>query len=92
MLDVTSIQQTTPNPASTVQGPNQTLGQDQFLALLIAQLKNQDPLSPVDNTQFIAQLAQFSQLAFNVFRHHVRGGLWHPCLTSRAGQATRARA
>jgi flagellar basal-body rod modification protein FlgD len=62
MLDVTSIQQTTPNPASTVKDPNQALGQDQFLALLIAQLKNQDPLNPVDNGQFIAQLAQFSQL------------------------------
>jgi flagellar basal-body rod modification protein FlgD len=62
MLDVTAIQQTSPNPASTVKGPNQALGQDQFLALLIAQLKNQDPLNPVDNGQFIAQLAQFSQL------------------------------
>jgi flagellar basal-body rod modification protein FlgD len=62
MVDVTAIQQTTPNPAATVKGPNQTLGQDQFLALLIAQLKNQDPLNPVDNTEFIAQLAQFSQL------------------------------
>jgi flagellar basal-body rod modification protein FlgD len=62
MVDVTSIQQTSPNPASTVKGPNQTLGQDQFLALLIAQLKNQDPLNPVDSAEFIAQLAQFSQL------------------------------
>ncbi len=62
MLDVTAIQQTSPNPASTVKGPNQALGQDQFLALLIAQLKNQDPLNPVDNGEFIAQLAQFSQL------------------------------
>lgn len=36
------------------------LGQDQFLQLLIAQLKNQDPLSPVDDTQFITQLAQLN--------------------------------
>jgi flagellar basal-body rod modification protein FlgD len=62
MVDLTAIQQTSPNPASTVKDPNQALGQDQFLALLIAQLKNQDPLNPVDNGQFITQLAQFSQL------------------------------
>jgi flagellar basal-body rod modification protein FlgD len=33
-----------------------------FLQLLVAQLKNQDPLSPADGTQFVAQLAQFSEL------------------------------
>jgi len=38
------------------------LGKDDFLRLLITQLQNQDPLSPVDNSQMIAQLAQFSSL------------------------------
>jgi flagellar basal-body rod modification protein FlgD len=33
-----------------------------FLQLLVTQLKNQDPASPVDGTQFVAQLAQFSEL------------------------------
>ena len=33
-----------------------------FLTLLVAQLKNQDPLSPTDSTQFVSELAQFSQL------------------------------
>jgi flagellar basal-body rod modification protein FlgD len=33
-----------------------------FLKLLVAQLKNQDPLNPQDGTQFVAQLAQFSSL------------------------------
>ncbi len=36
------------------------LGKDAFLQLMIAQLKNQDPLSPAKNEDFIAQLAQFS--------------------------------
>ena len=36
--------------------------QDQFLQLLVAQLQNQDPLSPTDSTTFISQLATFSQL------------------------------
>lgn len=38
------------------------LGKDEFLNLLVAQLNNQDPLSPQDNGAFIAQLAQFSQV------------------------------
>lgn len=33
-----------------------------FLQLLVSQLKNQDPLNPSDSTQFVTQLAQFSQL------------------------------
>jgi flagellar basal-body rod modification protein FlgD len=39
-----------------------TLGKDDFLNLLITQLQNQDPLSPMDSTEFSAQLAQFSSL------------------------------
>lgn len=38
------------------------LGQEQFLKLLIEQLKNQDPLNPMDSTDFTSQLAQFSSL------------------------------
>ena len=41
---------------------NSELGRDQFVTLLVAQLQNQDPLDPVTNEDFVAQLAQFSSL------------------------------
>jgi flagellar basal-body rod modification protein FlgD len=48
-------------PATTQVGTNANNAQmNQFLSLLTAQLKNQDPMSPTDPTQFVAQLAQFS--------------------------------
>jgi len=41
---------------------NKELGKDAFLQLLVTQLKNQNPLEPQDNGEFVAQLAQFSSL------------------------------
>ena len=50
----------TQSPVTKVSG--KTLGKEDFLNLLVTQMKNQDPLNPMDNSQFASQLAQFSSL------------------------------
>ena len=71
MITLAALGATHAQPASTSSPPNSppanssvnTLANEQtFLQLLVAQLKNQDPLQPQDATQFVAQLAQFSSL------------------------------
>jgi flagellar basal-body rod modification protein FlgD len=52
----TASQQTTSNSSMD------ELGMNQFLNLFIAQLKNQDPLNPMDSSDFTAQLAQYSSV------------------------------
>jgi flagellar basal-body rod modification protein FlgD len=42
---------------------NNTLNQDTFLKLLVAQLQNQDPMNPTDGTQFLTQTAQFTEVS-----------------------------
>ncbi len=55
------------NSSDPVFGATRTVGaqeldKDAFMQLLVAQMRNQDPLAPIDNQAFIAQLAQFSSL------------------------------
>lgn len=60
MIDFSAINSSS-TPSTPVTGPKE-LGQDEFLKLLVTQLKYQDPLKPLENQDFIAQTAQFSQL------------------------------
>jgi flagellar hook assembly protein FlgD len=51
-----------PTPSPAPAGADGLANEQTFLKLLVAQLKNQDPLSPQDGIQFVTQLAQFSGL------------------------------
>jgi flagellar basal-body rod modification protein FlgD len=50
------------NPVTGTNVPNSTLTQNDFLKLLVAQMSAQDPLNPQSNSDFAAQMAQFSAL------------------------------
>ena len=58
-ISPTSLSAATPTYATSASG---TLGKDDFLKLLVKQLQNQDPMNPLDSSQFATQLAQFSSV------------------------------
>ena len=51
-----------PTPQDTAPTKQNTIDQEDFIKLFLAQLQFQDPMEPVDNREFLAQLAQFSSL------------------------------
>jgi flagellar basal-body rod modification protein FlgD len=51
-----------PDPTASASLPMDQLGQDTFLKLMVAQLRNQDPMNPQDSAEFLAQTAQFTSL------------------------------
>lgn len=61
-MSVTATGSTTSTTQTTATQGKSTLGKNDFLQLMIAQMKYQDPLNPSDGTQYAAQLAQFSSL------------------------------
>lgn len=60
MSDIEGIIGNSSGSLQTVQ--TSTMGKDDFFKMMIAQLQHQDPLNPLDGTEFTAQLAQFSSL------------------------------
>lgn len=64
MSDIASLtgNATFSQPQSKSQSGTKTPDYDAFLLLLVTQLKNQDPTEPVDSTQYMSQLATFSQV------------------------------
>lgn len=57
--DIVGLNNTQPAVSNTSE---QELGKDEFLKLLVTQMQNQDPLNPMDSTEYTAQLAQYTSL------------------------------
>lgn len=63
-IDATTFEQAGLTRAPKVDTkPNDQLGQEQFLALMVAQLRNQDPFKPLESGEFLGQLAQFGTVS-----------------------------
>lgn len=60
MATTTPLSATGVAPTTSVVNADASLGQNDFLQLLVAQLKYQDPMKPADSTQFMGEMAQFS--------------------------------
>ena len=63
-MDVNQIKTTGAGSAATqdVSGKNAQMGKDQFLKLFVAQLQHQDPMNPMQDQDFMGQMASFSTL------------------------------
>ena len=61
-MSIAAVNSSIMGTASTEKLANEGLEKDDFLRLLVTQLQYQDPLNPMDSTEFTAQLAQFSSL------------------------------
>lgn len=63
-MDVSQIKSTGGSTAATqdASGKNAQMGKDQFLKLFVAQLQNQDPMNPMQDQDFMGQMASFSTL------------------------------
>lgn len=92
-MTVSGVNNTTPtttNPSATdATSAQQTLAGNfsTFLTLLTSQLQNQDPLSPMDSTQFTQQLVQFSQVEQQIKTNQNLEGLAQQYQAASAGAA-----
>jgi flagellar basal-body rod modification protein FlgD len=62
MTTVSGTGGTTNTSGTSTSGASSTLNYNDFLQLMVAQLQNQDPLNPTDSSQFMSQIAEFSNV------------------------------
>lgn len=61
-MNINNIIGTNQLPAQEITAGKQAMGKDDFLKLMLLQMKNQDPLDPMDNQAMLSQMAQFTSL------------------------------
>jgi flagellar basal-body rod modification protein FlgD len=72
---LSSIETTTPATKALKSSKSATIDYDQFLQLLIAEMRNQDPTNPTDPTEHVSQLASFSAVEQQVKTNTVLSSL-----------------
>jgi len=83
-MNVPAIGNTTTTTQNTVANA-QTVDYQSFLRLLVAQMKNQDPTSPMESTDYVAQLATFSQVEQSVQINSKLDGILQASTFAQAG-------
>lgn len=73
-LDKTNTTPTQNRKTSSAKASGSNLGYDDFLKLLSAEMQYQDPLEPTSNTDYVAQMATFSQLEATLYSRTQRKG------------------
>lgn len=83
-MNVSAIGNAT-DAAQSAAGKAQTVDYQSFLRLLVAQMKNQDPTSPMESTDYVAQLATFSQVEQSVQINNKLDGILQASTFAQAG-------
>ncbi|MAS05062.1 MAG: flagellar basal body rod modification protein [Ahrensia sp.] len=85
MTAVDATSSSTAASAATAKTSAATVDYDSFLKLLVAELKNQDPTEPMDATQYMSQLASFSNVEQNIQTNNKLDELLQTSYLSQAG-------
>ena len=87
METLSSISELFPSSTVSTSKGNDELGQEDFMALMVAQLENQDPSKPMDNFEFLGQIAQFGMVSGIQELQTGLGSLANALLSNQALQA-----
>jgi len=85
-MSVAPIAPSLPRPTGTTETKSKTaVDYESFLKLLVAEMKNQDPTKPMESTDFVAQLATFSQVEQSVQSNSKLDQILQSTVLSQAG-------
>jgi flagellar basal-body rod modification protein FlgD len=85
MVDSVSPVSNQPKTTATTNSQKASLDYDMFLQLLIAEMKNQDPLQPMNSSEYVAQLGTFSNVEQSIVTNNKLDELMSATMLSQAG-------